>query len=1212
MRILVDLQAMQTPSRFRGIGRYASQLVKALIEIKEQNEVLILINGSIEESSRQIISQFSSILSIGNIIRFYVPDGMTFSSSANPTLKRDAELIYESLVERIKPDVLLLTSVFEGYFDEFVLPRSIGKGVKIAYIFYDLIPFKNPQKYLCIPKTQTWYKERLSRLHGYDYTYAISDFVCDEVKTLCQLNHVVSIGSGKTDFWQPVRLPSEQVSQSLEELGISDQGYVLYYGGSDERKNIVRLIEAYSLLDKNKVSSQLVICCGTISANSLKNLRNRAMALGIAPKRIIVLGFLTDEMLRLLASECLLYVFPSIEEGFGLPLLEAMSCGAPCICSGTTSLPEVLDYPSAYFDPWNVEDIKNTLEKFLFDEVAREKLKCHCIQQSKKFSWKKVATRLWNDLLDADINTSPITESMETILDDLCLRITSLRHTKSELKELSSCIEKTFFSGNRFTNRNTITSPKSLWKLPKVFSAIVDGPYDSSYSLAEVNRCFAEALRIAGNYVSLSEFALSKKPTIEELKHNNISMDLAWANHDNTDVYFRNTYPPSVQGMHGKVKAYHCYGWEETRFLPEAVLDFNKNLDIVFTVSDFVSKVLIDSGVTVPVITVGNGIDNWEKAESEQYDVDTKKFVFIHVSSCFPRKAPEVILRAYGRAFTKHDDVTLVIKTFANPHNKICDYLSRLQEENNDFPDVKIIQEDLSLEQLKYLVSHADVAILPSRGEGFGLPHAQAFISGLPLITLKWSGQVDFTSEDSTFYVNYHLAQAETHFKLKDSLWAEPDEEDLARVMKKVSLLPKKTLVDMAKKGSDSVKSNYIWGMVVNRVMDALSRIPSLLPLPEINLAWVTPWNIKCGIAEFSRYELEHFARPVTILAPNDNPLRQDESNVIRCWTRHGSLSRLRGEIDKHTFNVVVIQCHESFFDEAELDELLKDLHEKNIVTIVVFHKTKSTKYFDLSNVKNLSFADRLFVHSVEGVNDLKAVGLLENVTLRPLGIYTPFKEKEDFDLVDNLPLTIATFGFFLPHKGLREIVEAVRILKNKGGRWKELRLLMYNSAHDDPVSREEIKYVRGLVNKYNLQDAVEMHTEFLDIDDVIYGLRKAALVVYPYQDTSEGASGAVRNGLASGRPVMTSASRIFDDLASEIIKLSGYDPICIAEGIEHYFDNQDAPIYKKIRMSAHEWVINHSFDAVADHLEKVIFALHQQKWFESQGVQTRFKNNKN
>jgi glycosyltransferase involved in cell wall biosynthesis len=223
-------------------------------------------------------------------------------------------------------------------------------------------------------------------------------------------------------------------------------------------------------------------------------------------------------------------------------------------------------------------------------------------------------------------------------------------------------------------------------------------------------------------------------------------------------------YPPRVVDMHARINGLHNYAWEETGFPLGYAEAFNESLQFITVTSQHVKRVLIDGGVSVPVSVVGNGVDHWASIEPDpDYHVATAGYTFLHVSSCFPRKGADVLLDSYGRAFTDKDDVLLVIKTFRNPHNRIDEMLAQHRATNADYPDVLLLMDDISEAQLKALYGHCDALVAPSRAEGFGLPIAEAMLSGLHVITTGWSGQMDFCDAQNADLIDFSFAHAQTH-----------------------------------------------------------------------------------------------------------------------------------------------------------------------------------------------------------------------------------------------------------------------------------------------------------------------------------------------------------------------------------------------------------------------------------------------------------------
>jgi glycosyltransferase involved in cell wall biosynthesis len=109
--------------------------------------------------------------------------------------------------------------------------------------------------------------------------------------------------------------------------------------------------------------------------------------------RIVLTGYIDDETLRSLYSLSTAFVFPTLAEGFGLPALEAMSCGTAVICSGGSSLVEVVNNPQAYFDPYSIESIAAKMKQVIEDPEFRAELISKGTEQAKQFSWASSAEK---------------------------------------------------------------------------------------------------------------------------------------------------------------------------------------------------------------------------------------------------------------------------------------------------------------------------------------------------------------------------------------------------------------------------------------------------------------------------------------------------------------------------------------------------------------------------------------------------------------------------------------------------------------------------------------------------------------------------------------------------------------------------------------------------------------------------------------------------
>ena len=184
----------------------------------------------------------------------------------------------------------------------------------------------------------------------------------------------------------------------LSELGIGSKSFWLSVGTIEPRKNLKSLIEAYSLLKKDGDTFPLYIAGGKGWMNS--DIYELVNQLGLE-KDITFLGFVTEEQLNVLYSECYACVYPSYYEGFGLPVLEAMAAGAAVISSNTTSLPEVGGDAAVYIDPNSVDSIYQAMRSLQQEKGLCAELKRKGKEQAAKFSWKTTAEETYRCLFDA-------------------------------------------------------------------------------------------------------------------------------------------------------------------------------------------------------------------------------------------------------------------------------------------------------------------------------------------------------------------------------------------------------------------------------------------------------------------------------------------------------------------------------------------------------------------------------------------------------------------------------------------------------------------------------------------------------------------------------------------------------------------------------------------------------------------------------------------
>ena len=692
----------------------------------------------------------------------------------------------------------------------------------------------------------------------------------------------------------------------------------------------------------------------------------------------------------------------------------------------------------------------------------------------------------------------------------------------------------------------------------------VQGPFETSYSLATLNRELALALTRdfdvslyptegPGDYLP-DPADLHAHPAAAQLYERAPSTPFP-------DIAIRQMYPPrvhdSVAGM-----TFQYFGWEESRIPSEFVQQFNQHLDGVGVMSTYVHDVLRSEGVVVPIAVVGVGVHQPSKSNRGRLPVVpvSDKHTFLHISSAFPRKGVDVLLRAYFEVFTDADDVRLVLKTFPNPHNNISPLLDALRREFTQHPEVVWLDHDMDREQLDSLYGIADTYVHPARGEGFGLPVAEAMLAKVPVISTAAGGLADFVRPQTAAVITHTLAPARTHLTQPGSVWAEPSLHDLRNEMRLAVGEPQSAArLSRADAACDLVSVRFSWDAVADRWSAFLQQQRNLRS--GISLAMVTTFNSRCGIAEYSAQlssalgtwiELEVLADRGAVA---EDPHK--ETTVRRVWDnfRSGGVDNLLAALDESTADVTHIQYNFGFFALENLAQIIR--HETTRrPTMLTLHRTaplvSELGRDSLEEIAaELHMCDSIIVHQRSDRDYLRQIGVVDNVQVLPIGSpplrvsLAPTASKRQ----KRHSFQVGTYGFLLPHKGLKHLLEAVAILKS---RCIDVGVVACCAIHPDPSSAALLDEVRTQIDSLGLADDVELHPEYLSEVESLDLLSVVDVMVLPYDPTSESSSAAIRSILPLACPVITSDISIFRDVSEVVQQISSpVSPLELANELE-------------------------------------------------------------
>ena len=382
MRLAIDLQGAQGENRGRGIGRFAQNLAEAIIRQSGRHDITIFLNSALESQGSDLQRHFIDLL-CPKSVKMWTP---------GPDPEREREAFLAGLA----PDMVLVPSLFEGIVTPaFTSIPSTPGAAPTAVVMHDLIPLVRRDLYLDTnPTLEHWYNGKLEHLRRADLLLCNSDDTRRDCITLLPFEEkrVITIGGGVDPRIGPERIPFEEALDLRRTLGLT-KPFVMYVGGIDPRKNIEGLIDAFAELPSDiRRRHQIAVVCAASEADQAR-LRAQAEAVGLPPDCVVMTGAVTDEILVKLYNLCRLFVFPSLHEGFGLPAIEAMACGAPVIASNGGSLPEVVGRQDALFPPHDKPVFVARLLAGLVDEAWRASLSSHGLKRARDFTWDGSAER---------------------------------------------------------------------------------------------------------------------------------------------------------------------------------------------------------------------------------------------------------------------------------------------------------------------------------------------------------------------------------------------------------------------------------------------------------------------------------------------------------------------------------------------------------------------------------------------------------------------------------------------------------------------------------------------------------------------------------------------------------------------------------------------------------------------------------------------------
>lgn len=281
-------------------------------------------------------------------------------------------------------------SSFDAYLSPFN-PQSeeiYNSNIKKFTMIYDIIPIKFPFYYLEL-NYDNWYKNLIKQLNKNDYYFTISNNTKEDIINTSYVDEKKIITSYIG--------PSQQVKHNKEIQYIKlkykipeEKKYIFSLCSLEPRKNIIFSIEAFiSFIEKNEIQDLVFVLGGSAWKSFLYVLEKKIQSFANIKDSIIFIGYVDDEDISTLYSNSEMLIYPSLYEGFGMPILEAMQNGIPVIASNTSSMPEVLGNAGILINPYDKNELINAIEQVYFNISLREKMINDGYKQADKFKWSK-------------------------------------------------------------------------------------------------------------------------------------------------------------------------------------------------------------------------------------------------------------------------------------------------------------------------------------------------------------------------------------------------------------------------------------------------------------------------------------------------------------------------------------------------------------------------------------------------------------------------------------------------------------------------------------------------------------------------------------------------------------------------------------------------------------------------------------------------------
>ena len=363
MRILLDARTVHRD--FSGVGNYVLELVQAFANLPDDHRYFLIVRGDSVLRDNPLDERFALIEA-------------SFSHENHPLGDLWEQFVLPRKAVESEIDVL--------HGPAFLIPTRRSAVTKVVTI-HDLVAFTLPET---IPRKYALYMRWLIRraVRHADRVITDSENARGEIVRILHTDphRVTAIALGVSPRFHPAT--PQEVGELRAELGL-ERPYLLSLGNLEPRKNLRGLLKAFRLVRQRHPGPLELVIAGRfawLSRPLIADLANNELA-----DSVRTTGFVNAEKLPALYSGAEAFVFPTFGEGFGLPVLEAMACGAPVVASGISSILEVAGEAAILVDPYSPESIAQGIHEVLDSAEGRDSIVRRGLEHAGRFHWEKTA-----------------------------------------------------------------------------------------------------------------------------------------------------------------------------------------------------------------------------------------------------------------------------------------------------------------------------------------------------------------------------------------------------------------------------------------------------------------------------------------------------------------------------------------------------------------------------------------------------------------------------------------------------------------------------------------------------------------------------------------------------------------------------------------------------------------------------------------------------